>query len=86
MKKVRNNRENLALDTSFNFEPNNSMTNLKTAFEKEDLFLSNNDSDNYYKNRNNSINNDRENRSSRSNIIFRRTNQQKHRIILKTKI
>ena len=74
MKKVKNNRENLAMDTSFNFEPNNSMTNLKTAFEKEDLFLSNNDSDNYYKNRNNSINNDRENRSSRSNIIFRRNN------------
>ena len=74
MKKVRINRNNLTMDTSFNFEPNNSMTNLKTTFEKEDLFLSNNDSDNYYKNRNNSINNDYENRSSRSNIIFRRNN------------
>ena len=39
MKKVRNNRNNLAMDTSFNLEPNNSMTNLKTTFEKEDLFL-----------------------------------------------
>jgi len=74
LKKIRNNRNNLAMDTSFNFEPNNSMTNLKTTFEKEDLFLSNNDSDNYYKNRNNSINNDYENRSSHSNIIFRRNN------------
>ena len=74
MKKVRNNRKNLAMDTSFNLEPNNSMTNLKTTFEKEDLFLSNNDSDNYYKKRNNSINNDYENRSSHSNIIFRRNN------------
>ena len=74
MKKVKINRNNLTMETSFNFEPNNSMTNLKTTFEKEDLFLSNNDSDNYYKNRNNSINNDYENRSSHSNIIFRRNN------------
>ena len=64
----------LAMDTSSNFEPNNSMTNLKTTFEKEDLFLNNNDSDNYFKNRNNSINNDHENRSSRSNVVVRRNN------------
>ena len=55
LKTIRNSKINYAIDTSINYDGNNSMTNFKTSFEKEDLLLNKNDKDNYYRNRNNSI-------------------------------
>ena len=64
LKKIRNSKINYAIDTSVNYEGNNSMSNFKTSFEKEDLILNENDRDNYYKNINNSICYDKEKSSS----------------------
>ena len=54
MKALRNSKINYAIDTSVNYEGNNSMTNFKTSFEKEDLLVNKNDN-NFYRNINSSI-------------------------------
>ena len=64
MKKIINSKINYAIDSSARYEGNNSMSNLKTSFEKEDLVLNENDRDNYYKNISNSICYDNEKPSS----------------------
>ena len=71
MKLIRNSKINYAIDTSANYDYNNSMSNIKLGFEKEDFLMDKNEKENYYKRRNNSLCNEREKPLSFSRIFKR---------------
>ena len=71
MKTIRNSKINYAIETSVNYDGHNSMTNLKTRFEKEDLLINKKEKENYYGNINNSLCNEKDNHLSCSRIYKR---------------